>query len=405
MEFPQPLQAPGPIRPITCVEMHTAGEPTRIVWNGIPPLTGTLLEQRAQAKSQFDEFRRVLMLEPRGHYDMYGAILRPETELVSSGKAHIGVLFMHNEGFSTMCGHATIALGRFLVDVDEKVFPRRKELKHDSASQTTTLNLHVPCGVVEITVPTLACGKSDASRPVSFVSVPSFATAISLQVPVPEKYRWAELRGKTAVTADFAYGGAYYCMIGAEELGFPGGLGEAKLQDMDRATKLLKDAVVTNPDLQYLTQDIRTAEEGFLYGIMITDTRLGHVSASEGTAASRAQLDVSSEETGLCFFANQQIDRSPTGSCVAARVALAHAKGSLPGGEKRIYNSLVTRAYRGLSGFVGSVFDDAGTGGGDQRSVRVCVEGYAYYTGYHSFVVEKEDGLGVDGFSVRDIAL
>ncbi|KAI2684945.1 hypothetical protein LCP963914a_5037 [Penicillium roqueforti] len=405
MEIPQPLEAPGPIRPITCVEMHTAGEPTRIIWDGTPPLTGTLLEQRAQAKAQFDEFRRVLILEPRGHYDMYGAILRPETELVASGEAHIGVLFMHSEGFSTMCGHATIALGRFLVDVDEKVFPRRRELKFDPVSRTTTLNLHVPCGVVEVTVPTLDSGKSDASRPVSFVSVPSFATAISFQVPVPEKYRWAELAGRASVTADFAYGGAYYGMISAEELGFPGGLGEIKLQDMDHATKLLKEAVVTNPDLRYLIQDVRTAEEGFLYGIMITDTRLGHVSASEGTAAARAQLDASSEETGLCFFANQQIDRSPTGSCVAARVALAHAKGTLPAGEKRIYNSLVTRAYRGIPGFVGSVFDDAGTSGGDQQSVRVCVEGYAYYTGYHSFVVEKEDGLGVDGFSVRDIAL
>ncbi|KAJ5780045.1 Proline racemase [Penicillium paradoxum] len=403
MEFPQSLGVLSPIRPITCVEMHTAGEPTRIIWNGIPPLTGTLLEQRAQAKSQFDEFRRLLMLEPRGHYDMYGAILRPETELVSSGEADIGVLFMHNEGFSTMCGHATIALGRFLVDVDEKIFPRRKQLEYDSVSQTTRLKLHAPCGVVEVTVPTLESGKSDASRPVSFVSVPSFATAISLQVSLPEKYRWAELRGRTAVTVDFAYGGAYYCMVSAEELGFSGGLGEVQLQDMDHASKLLKEAVVNNPDLQYLTQDARTAGEGFLYGIMITDTRLGHVSASEGTAAAHAQLDARSEETGLCFFANQAIDRSPTGSCVAARVALAYAKGSLARGEKRVYNSLVTRAYRGLSGFVGSVLQDASTSGKEQ-SVRVCVEGHAYYIGYHSFIVEKEDGLGVDGFSVRDIA-
>lgn len=405
MDLPQHLGVLGPIKPISCVEMHTAGEPTRIIWNGIPPLTGTLLEQRAQAKSQFDEFRRILMLEPRGHYDMYGAILRPETELTSSGEADIGVLFMHNEGFSTMCGHATIALGRFLVDTDDvKVFPRRGQLQYDSDSQTTTLNLHAPCGVVRVTVPTLESGKSDASRPVSFVSVPSFATAISVEVPLPEKNRWAELRGRTAITADFAYGGAYYCMVSAEELGFPGGLGEVKLQEMDHATKLLKEAVVTNPDLQYLTKDPRTAEEGFLYGIMITDVQLGHVSAVEGTAAARAQLDAGSEETGLCFFANQAVDRSPTGSCVAARVALAHAKGSLTAGEKRIYNSLVTRAYRGLSGFVGSVLDAADTSG-KQRSVRVCVEGHAYYTGYHSFVVEKEDGLGVDGFSVRDITL
>lgn len=105
------------------------------------------------------------------------------------------------------------------------------------------------------------------------------------------------------------------------------------------------------------------------------------------------------EETGLCFFANQQIDRSPTGGCVAARVALAHATGGLALGEKRVYNSLVTRAYPGLAGFVGSVVDGAEGG----HSVRVRIEGYAYYTGYHSFVVEKEDGLGVDGFSLKDI--
>ncbi|KAJ6080799.1 hypothetical protein N7499_005673 [Penicillium canescens] len=404
MEAIRPLESAGPIKPITCVEMHTAGEPTRIIWEGIPPLTGTLLEQRAQAKRQFDQFRRVLMLEPRGHYDMYGAILRPETELVASGEADIGVLFMHNEGFSTMCGHATIALGRFLVDIDESIFPRRKQLKYDAASGTTALNLHVPCGVVEVSVPTLESGKSDPSRPVSFISVPSFATAISLEVPLSEKYQWPELKGRASVTVDFAYGGAYYAMISSEELGFPGGLGDVKLQEMDIATKLLKQAVVANPDLEYLTKDILTGKSGFLYSIMITDRNLGHVDASEGSAASRAQLDATSEETGLCFFANQQIDRSPTGGCVAARVALARAKGALSVGEKSVYNSLVTRAYNGLSGFVGSVFDEA-EGDKGQRSVRARVEGYGYYTGYHSFVVEKEDGLGVDGFSVRDIAL
>ncbi|KAJ5551918.1 hypothetical protein N7535_000140 [Penicillium sp. DV-2018c] len=401
MDLPH-LAGPSPINPITCIDMHTAGEPTRIIWSNIPPLSGTLLSQRSQAKSQFDSFRRLLMLEPRGHYDMYGAILRPETELVASGQADIGVLFMHNEGFSTMCGHATIALGRFLVDVDEKVFPRRKQLRYDPVSRTTSLNLHVPCGIVQVTVPTLSSsGKSDASRPVSFVSVPSFAKAVSLRVSVPEEYRWSELGGRSSVTVDVAYGGAYYCMVSAEELGFPGGLGGVNLQDMDRASKLLKDTVVSDPELQYLTQDERTPEEGFLYGVMITDSRLGHVSAVEGSAASRAQLRAASEETGLCFFANQQVDRSPTGSCVAARVALAHATGSLAKGEKRVYNSLVTRAHRGLAGFVGSVFGDAESGGG----VRVCVEGYAYYTGYHTFVVEQEDGLGVDGFSVRDMAL
>ena len=394
------FQADGPIKPITCVEMHTAGEPTRILWSGFPELTGTLLEQRAQAKEKHDDFRKLLMLEPRGHYDMYGAILRFETELVATGEADIGVLFIHNEGFSTMCGHATIALGRFLVDVDESIFPRRQQLKYDSVSGTTRLNLHVPCGIVEVSVPTLPTGKSDPSRPVSFVSVPSFATAISLQVSLPERYRWPELRSRTSVTADFAYGGAFYCLISAEELGFPGGLGKAEVQKMDQATELLKEAIVTNPELAFVTKDAITGEQGYLYSIMITDTSLGHVAAAEGTAGFKTQQGVNSEETGLCFFANQQIDRSPTGGCVAARVALAHAKGALAGGEKRVYNSLFTRAYPALSGFVGSVFESVQ----GRHWVRVQVAGYAYYTGYHCFVVEKEDGIGIDGFSVKDVS-
>lgn len=380
--------------------MHTAGEPTRILWSGIPDLKGTLLEQRTQAKSQHDAFRRVLMLEPRGHYDMYGAILRPETELVSAGQADIGVLFTHNEGFSTMCGHATLALGRFLVDADESIFPRRRQLKYDASSGMTSLRLHVPCGVVEVMVPTLPSGKSDPSKPVSFVSVPSFTTGVAVEVELPESHRWPELVGRSSVTVDIAYGGAYYCIVPAEELGFSKGLSAIELQKMDNATRILKDHLATHPDLAYLFQDAKTQEPGFLYGIMITDRKLGHVSAPPGTPAWRAQQGVDMEETGLCFFANQQIDRSPTGGCVAARVALAYAKREVGVGEKRMYNSLVSRGYKALSGFVASVCDAA-----DDQTVRVLVEGYAYYTGSHTFVVEKEDGLGVDGFSLRDLPM
>lgn len=341
------------------------------------------------------------MLEPRGHYEMYGAILCSDTELVGTGHAHMGVLFTHNEGFSMMCGHATIALGRFLVDVeDDSIFPRRSLLKSESESGAgeVKLNLHVPCGVVEVTVPTLESGKSDPSRPVSFVSVPSFATAISLEIPLSEGYRWPELVGRS-VTVDVAYGGAYYCLVSAEELGFAGGLAEVELQKMDHATKLLKKAIMVNEELAYVTRHIETGEEGYLYGVMVADSKLGHVAASEGTAAYRGQQGVKSEETGLCFFANQQIDRSPTGGCVAARVALAYAKGTLAAGEKRVYNSLFTRGCEGLPGFVGSVVDAVD----DRPWVKVLVEGYAYYTGYHSFMVETEDDFGVSGFSIRDI--
>src|SRR6187402_2556894 len=127
MEFP--IKLDGQSTMIHCVEMHTTGEPTRIIYKGFPELRGSLLEQRAEAKASHDNIRAQLILEPRGHWDMYGAVLRQQTELVASGEAHIGVLFMHNDGFSTMCGHATIALGRFLIDThDLSVFPKRNEL-------------------------------------------------------------------------------------------------------------------------------------------------------------------------------------------------------------------------------------------------------------------------------------
>ncbi|RDW76177.1 proline racemase [Coleophoma crateriformis] len=397
--------------PINCVEMHTTGEPTRIIWSGVPEIHGTLLEQRSQFKEKFDHFRRVLMLEPRGHWDMYGAILRPETELVDAGEADMGVLFMHNEGFSTMCGHATIALGRFLVDADETIFPRRKLLKHDSETRITTVRLHVPCGVVKITVPTLPTGKSDPSRAVSFISVPSFATAIGVTIPLDEKYRWPELQGRTSVVADFSYGGAFYCIISAEELGFPKGLSEADFAGMDRATKCLKDAVNASPSLAYCVQHPDTKELGFLYSVMIVDhdaKRWKDAMLDTSPRSSRTSENVVGEETGLCFFANQQIDRSPTGGCVAARIALSYAKGTLSKGESWMYHSILSRAYNGLHGFAGSYVEEVDLKAdacSEQRitGVRVRVEGQAYYTGCYSFFVEEEDGLGADGFSLKNL--
>jgi trans-L-3-hydroxyproline dehydratase len=376
---------------ISCVEMHTSGEPTRIILSGFPELTGTLMEQRAQAKQNLDQYRRFLMLEPRGHRDMYGAILRPETELVKTGEADFGVLFMHNEGFSTMCGHATIALGRFLVDCDdEQIFSRRRMLKYDAETQTTFIKLHVPCGVVDVSVPTLASGKSDPSRPVSFISVPSFATGISVTVHLPEQNRWPELGGRDSITADFCYGGAFYCVISSTELGFPQGLSEDYIQRLSHATALLKKTVNENPDLSHLTRHIQTAEPGVLYSVLIVDD-------------TKRNKDPSSSETGLCFFANQQIDRSPTGGSVAARISLAYTKGDLSIGERCTFDSLFTGSDKGLAGFVGSAVEELKKEGETESSrknicVRVKVEGYANYMGYSTWVAEKADGLGVNGF-------
>ncbi|KAG4439679.1 hypothetical protein IFR05_004816 [Cadophora sp. M221] len=301
---------------IHSVEMHTTGEPTRIIYKGFPDLHGTLLSQRAQAKSKHDHIRRQIILEPRGHWDMYGAILRPNTELVESGQAHIGVLFMHNEGFSTMCGHATIALGRFLIDThDLSIFPKRNELVNDEVTQTTRINLHAPCGIVRITVPTKENGYiSDPSRQISFISVPSFATGIQIHVLIPEALRWPQLGSRTSLVVDISYGGTFYCIVPPAELGFPSSL-ESKNVDisaMNTSTRSLKAAINASSEMQKYLRHPESEELGFLYSVMVVEEGRGVV--VEGTVG---------VETGLCFFADQQVDRSPTGGAVAARVALA----------------------------------------------------------------------------------
>jgi trans-L-3-hydroxyproline dehydratase len=395
MDVAQALQSSS-LSPISCIEMHTTGEPTRIISAGFPALQGTLLEQRAQAKRDHDKIRKRLMLEPRGHRDMYGAVLRQDTELVRSDEADIGVLFITNDGFSTMCGHASIALGRFLIDThDLSVFPRREELKFDLKTRTTEINLHAPCGIVKITSPTSADGKkSDPTRPVSFISVPSFATGINVRILLPETHRWDELHSRGArrsVQADFSYGGAFYCIVSASEMGFYEGLTNVDMERFNNATRLLKDAVNNDEELKALCRHPDHDDLGFLYSIMVVDDKLG-TTAPGSTGA----------ETGLCFFADQQVDRSPTGGGVAARAALAYAKGVRREGTPWTYQSLVSNAFDGRGAMIGTVVEEVDIPGGTgiaKRGVRVKVEGQAYYTGTHTFLVEELDPIGEQGFA------
>lgn len=383
------------VQPLSCIDMHTCGEPTRIVVGGYPQLNGTLLEQRAQAKAQYDYIRRRLILEPRGHFDMYGAILRQGTEHTRDETADIGVLFATNDGYSTMCGHATIALGRFLVDThDLKVFPRRNMLKFDSQSKTVQLRLHCPCGVVLVTVPTNEDGsKSDVSRNVSFISVDSFATGLSIEVPIPQKDRWPELGDRQSVVANFAYGGAFYCLLPAVELGFSDGLKGFEMDAMNQATKKLKRAVNENKSLKYLFQHPAFDDLSFLYSVIVADTALGPVVEPSIGA-----------ETGLCFFSDQEIDRSPTGSGVSARLAAAYAGGHLKVGEHWTYHSLVSLHGSGAGAFVGAVHSVSESNNQGFPIVRTLVQGKAFYTGTHTFVLEAEDSLGDGGFLMQDLA-
>ena len=143
---------------ITTCEMHTGGEPVRIIEKGVPvPKGDTILAKMRYMREHMDSYRVMLMGEPRGHRDMYGAFLVP----ADLPGMDTGVIFMHNEGYSTMCGHATIALGRYLID---------KKIIENPTSPTTTIALQCPCGPVVVSVEY----KDGKTGNVSFQSVPSY---------------------------------------------------------------------------------------------------------------------------------------------------------------------------------------------------------------------------------------
>lgn len=329
---------------LSVIDMHTGGEPVRIVTGGYPPIPrGTILEKRAWVRENVDHLRRLLIFEPRGHYDMYGALL-VEPDLPD---ADLAVLFMHNEGYSTMCGHAVIALGRYAVD--EGMVPVREPV--------TIVNIEAPCGLVTASVE-VKDGKAGA---VSFESVPAFLFARDQATDLP---------GFGTVGFDIAYGGAFYALADCRQFGLE--FGRNRVRDfVDAATALTErlkaDFPLAHPDHPDLA---------FLYGTILTDGGLGQDAPTRN----------------VCVFADAEVDRSPTGSGVTARLASMYAKGEIALGESRSFESIVG------SRFTGAVARAVRAGTHDAIIARV--GGRAFYSGRAEFWLEEDDELG-RGFLLR----
>jgi len=227
---------------LNVVEMHTAGEPLRIITSGFPRIEGdTILEKRKYVKENLDHLRETLMHEPRGHNDMYGALLvEPDLE-----QADMAVLFLHNEGYSTMCGHAVIALGRYAID--SGIVTTDTE-----AMGETPVFIQCPCGVVKAFVE-VCDGKTGRVR---FVSVPAFAFALDLQVET-EKFG--------TVTVDIGYGGAFYAIVSQEQLKMD--LRATRVKEITEAGSIITKAVANAVKLHHPVSD----DLAFLYGTIITD--------------------------------------------------------------------------------------------------------------------------------------
>ena len=330
---------------ITIVDMHTGGEPLRIVTAGYPPIPeGAILEKRAWVRDNLDHLRKMLIFEPRGHHDMYGALL---VEPALPG-ADMAVLFMHNEGYSTMCGHAIIALGRYAVD---QGLVAAKE-------PVTLVNIECPCGMVAASVE-VSDGKAGA---VSFESVPAFLFASGNSVVLPDYGR---------IHFDVAYGGAFYALADCRQFGLR--FGRHGAAAFVKAATALTDRLKAELPLSHPEHE----DLAFLYGTILTD-------GMEGEPGKPTR--------NICVFADAEVDRSPTGSGVTARLAAMHAKGQVGVGETRTFESIVGSRFEGTVART--------TTAGPHAAILARVSGRAHYCGRAEFTLEEDDVLG-RGFLVK----
>jgi proline racemase len=318
---------------ITTVDYHTAGEPFRIVTGGVRPLEGeTILAKRRDALEHLDDVRRLLVYEPRGHADMYGCFV---TEPEDDG-ADLGVVFFHNEGYSTACGHGTIALVTWalesgLLEGDEVV-------------------VDAPSGRLRCA----ARRKGDRVESVRFRNVPSFVLATGVRIG--------------ALELDVSFGGAFYASLDVSALGLA--VAPPHLPRLIQLQRELRPALDAALDVVHpLEPELRG-----IYGVIF------HEEEPDGA------------QRNVAVFADGEVDRSPCGSGTSARLALLHAQGRIAVGEPFRHRSIVDTE------FVGRVVETTEVAG--LPAVVTEVEGSAFATGRHEFLLADDDPLG-PGFLLR----
>lgn len=327
------------IHRIRTIDAHAAGEPLRLVVDGMPSPEGkTMLEKRAWAVRHIDHLRRALMLEPRGHLDMYGAIL---TEPVSDG-AHAGVLFMHNEGWSTMCGHGIIAVTTIAVE-RELVWP----------GDSPAFVLDTPAGPVSARATIVEAGGQRRVESVAFRNVPSFVFQAGLPVRIDGR----------VMPVDVAFGGAFYAIVDAEAAGVP--------VEASRLPELRALGMRIKAEVERVARVVHPQDEGLkgIYGTIFT------------APPRRADAQL----RNVTIFADAEVDRSPCGTGTAAVMAVLDEMGLFGEDVPFVHESLVGTTFTGR--IVGR------RAVGERGAIVPEIEGAAWITGEHTFLIDGDDPL------------
>ena len=330
-------------RTLFAVDSHTMGEPLRLIVGGIPNIPGkSMPEKKEYFQEHYDYLRKAVMLEPRGHNDMFGAILTTPT----MPEADFGVLFIHGGGFHNMCGHGTIATTTVAIETGMVVVKEPE----------TIVRLEAPAGLVTAKVKV----ENGRAVQVSFENVPAFLYKKDVQVDVP---------GYGKLILDISFGGSFFAIINSKQIGIdicP----ENSSRLVDAGMKIIEavnqQVEIMHPELSH----IKTVDLCEIYGpAKSKDADMQNITVFDG-----------------------QIDRSPCGTGTCAKVATLFAKGELVLNQKFVYESVINTK------FIGRALRE--TRVGDYSAIIPEVTGSAYITGYSQFMIDEEDPVKY-GFSLR----
>ncbi len=322
-------------RSIHAVDSHTMGEPTRVVVGGVPQIPGkTMPEKKKYLEDHLDYLRTAIMLEPRGHNDMFGSIVTT----ACNPEADFGIIFMDGGGYLNMCGHGSI--GAATVAVETGIVPMKEPV--------TEVNMEAPAGLIRAKVQV----KNEKVQEVSIVNVPAFLYKADQQIDLP---------GYGKITFDISFGGSFFAIVPAKQLNIkllPENADKLKVLGIQIRDIINKEIKIQHPVLEHIkTVDL--------------------VEFFDETDNPKANL------RNVVVFGQGQVDRSPCGTGTSAKLATLHAKGKLKQGEKFVYESIASTLFTGE--IVGT------TKVGDYDAVIPQITGSAYITGFCQYVIDEDD--------------
>ncbi len=323
------------IRSIHAVDSHTEGEPTRIVIGGIPKIPGkTMAEKKQHLEDELDHIRTAIMLEPRGHNDMFGSVITAPT----MDEADFGIIFMDGGGYLNMCGHGSI--GAMTVAVETGMV--------NAVEPVTHIKMESPAGLINGEVKI----ESGKAKEVSIVNVPSFLYKQDVKVTVPEVGE---------IKLDISFGGSFFAIVSADQLGLtvePKNVGKLR-------------------DLGLVIRDIVNKE------IEIVHPEMAHINTVDLVEIYDKPSHPEAHYKNIVIFGQGNVDRSPCGTGTSAKMATLHAKGQLEVGQDFVYESVLGTL------FTGKILDT--TKVADYEAITPQITASAYITGFNHFVIDEDD--------------